>query len=242
MDNTHIIAHRGYSSIAPENTLPAFSHAINAKVDAIEFDIRMTRDGRFVVFHDETLERITNGKSKERIEDMTYAELQKHEVGSWFEKMYHGTHIPTLEEVLHLARGGIGLMIEIKKTPYSHKDFITKLLDILLRFEIVGPIWLGSFEHDIIEECRSQKCPWPLIGIVEKEEALHRFIQMKISHVAVDHAILSPYTVKELNSKGLKIWAWTVDDPLIAHTLKEHNVHGIISNNPKAILDDKTTA
>ena len=112
MTKPTVIAHRGFSAIAPENTLPAFQNAIDAGADMIEFDIRLTRDKQFIVIHDATLERTTNGRGI--VENHTLSELQTLDAGSWFGREFAGTVLPSLGETLSLCRNRILVNIEVK--------------------------------------------------------------------------------------------------------------------------------
>ena len=112
MTKPTVIAHRGFSASAPENTLPAFQSAIDAGADMIEFDIRLTRDKQFVVIHDATLERTTNGLGI--VENHTLSELQTLDAGSWFGRKFTGTVLPSLSETLDLCRNRILVNIEVK--------------------------------------------------------------------------------------------------------------------------------
>src|SRR5579862_6653271 len=102
MRNPWIIAHRGASGHAPENTLVAFQRAVQLGAGFIETDLHLTRDARFVAIHDPTLERTTNGTGKVR--DTTLAELRKLDAGMWFDRQFMGQRIPTLEDVLAFGR------------------------------------------------------------------------------------------------------------------------------------------
>src|SRR5487761_312238 len=108
------VAHRGGSALAPENTMAAFRHALTLPIDALELDVQMSRDGRVIVFHDETVERLTDGQGN--VLDLDLATLQildaaAHFAGGWPER----ERIPTLVEVLTLARkGNVRVCIEIK--------------------------------------------------------------------------------------------------------------------------------
>lgn len=107
-----ITAHRGYSSAAPENTLPAFQLAIDQGCERAELDVQMTKDGVVMVTHDTSLRRCTGRNVN--IYDLTFDEVRKLDAGRWFSAKYAGTKIPTLEEVLDLCKGRIQLNIEIK--------------------------------------------------------------------------------------------------------------------------------
>src|SRR5579872_628174 len=102
MRSPWIIAHRGASGHAPENTLAAFERAVALGVGFIETDLHLTRDARFVAIHDRTLERTTNGRGA--VHDFTLAELRELDAGLWFDRQFSGQRIPTLEEALDFAR------------------------------------------------------------------------------------------------------------------------------------------
>ncbi len=108
-----VVAHRGASGIAPENTLPAIDKALLAGADFIEIDVQLTRDRQVVLMHDETVDRTTNGKGK--IGEMTADQVAGLDAGSWFGAEFTGTKVPLLEEVVAHIGGRTGLLIEIKK-------------------------------------------------------------------------------------------------------------------------------
>ena len=121
-----VVAHRGFSGAAPENTLAAFRKAIEAGSDMIELDIQLSKDGKIVVIHDETLERTTDGQG--RVADRTFPEIRKLDAGSWFGSQFSGEKIPTLQEVLELAKGKVLVNIEIKNPAHGQYP-ITELAD-----------------------------------------------------------------------------------------------------------------
>ena len=107
-----VVAHRGCSGRAPENTIAAFEMALEQGSDMIECDVRLTKDEEVVVFHDRALDRTTNGKGP--VEQRTLEELKRLDAGSWFSSKFSGERIPTLSEVLHLLEGRAFLNIELK--------------------------------------------------------------------------------------------------------------------------------
>jgi len=107
-----VIAHRGASAYAPENTLASFSKAAELKADWFELDCHLTRDGQLAVIHDGSLERVAG--IKKTVPAMTLAEIKQADAGAWFSKDFAGERIPTLDEALALAKGRIGVYIEIK--------------------------------------------------------------------------------------------------------------------------------
>ncbi|MGL4971324.1 MAG: glycerophosphodiester phosphodiesterase family protein, partial [Cetobacterium sp.] len=109
----YILAHRGASGTAPENTIAAFKKAIIDGCDGFEFDVQQTKDGKLVVFHDWTLERTSNGKGYVR--EHTLDELKELDAGSWFGEEFKGEKIPTLEETLDLIPDNMLINIELKE-------------------------------------------------------------------------------------------------------------------------------
>ena len=123
-DMTDVIAHRGASAYAPENTLASFAKAIELKADWFELDVHLTKDGRVVVIHDGSLERVAG--IKKGVPEMTLAEIKQADAGAWFSKDFAGERIPTLDETLVLAKGRIGVYIEIKSDA-SDKALLGKM-------------------------------------------------------------------------------------------------------------------
>ena len=111
-DMVDVIAHRGASVYAPENTLAAFAKAMEMKADWFELDVHLTRDGQLAVIHDGSLERVAG--VKKHVSTLTLAEVKAADAGAWFSKDFTGERIPTLDEALTLAKGRAGVYIEIK--------------------------------------------------------------------------------------------------------------------------------
>ncbi len=120
-DDFTIIAHRGASAYYPENTLPSFDGAIAMGADMVELDVQLTSDKEVVVFHDEKLSRCTDGRG--RIADYTLAKLKKLDAGSWYDKDFKNTRIPTLAEALSVCKNKIAVNIEIKTEAVSRMFF-----------------------------------------------------------------------------------------------------------------------
>lgn len=151
----YLNSHRGYSTLFPENTLPAFEGALNAGTSTIEIDITMTTDNHIVVIHDPSVERTSNGKGY--VEAMTYAELFSLDFGSWFSPAFKGTRIMLLEEVLLWAmKKGVGLVVEAKQR--RRRDaFVVELSNLLKRMpKALGYIQLLAFDHALINQVKQR--------------------------------------------------------------------------------------
>lgn len=148
-----IVAHRGLSAAAPENTLAAFALAIEEGADAIEFDLRLTADGVLAVIHDATLNRTTNGRGKVR--EMRYGDIHKLSAGAWFDPRFAAERVPTLDEVFTLAHHRIGINIEIKEPPrHTQYDIVGKILNVAKKHHALQNILITSFYHEYIKRAK----------------------------------------------------------------------------------------
>lgn len=186
-----VIAHRGASAYAPENTLPAFRLAFEMGADYIEYDVQVTKDKQLVILHDETLERTTNveeifptrsrtdasdksGQKHWYIYDFTLAEIKKLDAGSWFDAKFKDTTIPTFQETLDIARGRAGHFIELKvPDEYNARGVDMERLTLaqLERYQKAtpkaqqarSPIIIQSFSaHGLQKIAFELKSRWPL--------------------------------------------------------------------------------
>lgn len=151
-----VIAHRGFSGIAPENTMAAFRKAIDAGADMFELDVLLSKDGRVVVIHDDTLERTTDGEGP--VSARTLEELRSLDAGSWFNPAFAGESIPTLEETLELAQDRILVNIEIKTeavTDEAHRGIVDKTLELVRRLEMMDQIVISSFDPRALAHARA---------------------------------------------------------------------------------------
>ena len=143
-------AHRGLSAHAPENTLYAFSDAIDAGANLIELDVQQTKDGVLVVMHDSSLRRTTGDKRS--IWEVDYDEIADLDAGSWFDPAYANARISTLEDVLRFVGGKVQLNIEIKPTKHNTDDLEQNVADLIAQYGYEDKCWvnlsitLGSFQ------------------------------------------------------------------------------------------------
>ena len=145
-----IYAHRGVSAHAPENTISAFLLAIEHGADGIEFDIKVTRDGKVIVLHDQTLQRTTTGSGD--FKNFTYDELRKLDAGSKFSTKYATEKLPTLEEVFEAVGNRIGINIELTNYATPGDDLIEKVAKILAAVKDTSKVMFSSFNWGNLEE------------------------------------------------------------------------------------------
>jgi len=234
----YIIAHRGASAELPENTLPAVKKAIELEVDFIEFDIRLSRDGIPVVFHDITTCRTANPGKRHIMTDLHFSDIRRLDAGKWFHIDYSGHQIPTLEEILRIPRGPIGLMIEIKEELVEPKLIARAVISTLKSYpqnEGSGPVIIGSFSPDILKEFQRLAPNLQLIGIIKNISKIPSFLKLQLNHVAIKHTRITQELVHDLKLKGIEVWSYTIDDPSEAKQLNDWGVCGIITNDPRKI-------
>lgn len=148
-----VIAHRGFSSRAPENTLVAIREAIAIGADMVEIDVTLSSDGEIVVIHDETLDRTTNGSGP--VSQHSLADLKKLDAGSWFDPWFENERIPTLSEVLTAVNGKILVNIEIKSEAVE-QGIAAKVIETIRRSAMNHQVVISSFSPTALQQVHSQ--------------------------------------------------------------------------------------
>ena len=234
-----IIAHRGFSGVAPENTLPAFQKALELGVDGIELDVHQSRDGKIIVIHDPTINRTTKGKGR-------VSDLDSGEISSF--------GIPLLVDVLKLVDGKATLYIEIKKGDSFYPEIEKNILDLIEAHKARSWCILHSFEKETlirIHQLDQKITLLQTLFVPALFSSLYfekTFDKNPVSHfrslegININHTALNPSLVKKIHRSGMKIIAWTVNDPDNIRRMMKLGVNGIISNFPdrvKKIRDEK---
>jgi glycerophosphoryl diester phosphodiesterase len=234
-----IIAHRGYSSRYPENTLIAFEEAIQSNVQMIELDVTLTRDRRLVVIHDETLERTTNGRG--RVADHTLAELKGLDAGSWFSERFSGETIPTLDEALAMIAGRAAVNIEIKPEAFEahHPDDAVErqVCRLLQRRRDRGDILVSSFDVRVLAEIARTVSP-PALGYLTmggvEGEIFDACQDIGAFSWNAHYRDLGRPQIEKAHASGLRVFAYTVNSPDGISALIEMGVDGIFTDEPEA--------
>ncbi len=206
----------------------SFRSAIAAGCDLIECDVHLSSDGRLVVIHDHTLERTTNGKGLVR--DHTAAELRKLDAGE-------GEKIPLLQEVVELALGKVGLVIEIKQVPPLYTGLEEKLLNMLRQLGAVSECAVVSFNHAAIHDLRKLE-PALQLGILEGARPMHPATLLREAGADVyspHWGATDPQVVKEVHDAGGAVAVWPVDDETAVAWCKFCKPDSVFSNRPKEV-------
>jgi glycerophosphoryl diester phosphodiesterase len=217
--------HRGNPAEHPENTMRSFRSAIAAGCDLIECDVHLSSDGRLVVIHDHTLERTTNGKGL--VGELTSAELRRLDAGQ-------GERIPLLQEVVELALGKVGLVIEIKQVPIQYPGLEDKLVAMLRQLGAMQECAVVSFHHPSIRQLRAME-PKLQLGILEGARPIDpaRMLREAGADVFSPHwGATDPQLVKEIHGAGGAVAVWPVDDAAAIAWCKFCKPDSIFTNRP----------
>ncbi|MGD7024910.1 glycerophosphodiester phosphodiesterase [Rossellomorea vietnamensis] len=234
---TLIVAHRGASALAPENTLSSFDTAVSLGADYIEVDVQMTKDGKLVAMHDVTVDRTTNGTG--RVKNLTFSELASLDAGSWFGPWFKGERVPSLESILDRYNGRNGILIELKH-PSIYPDMEEELAKILSnRLSSSEPppnLIVQSFDKQSIQEFHRLLPTVPTGLIVAASEYSSEEDMLAVdgflSFITPQSTLVDAGFMKQAKERNLNVFSWTVSDPGTARTLRNLNVNGIITNYP----------
>ncbi len=226
-----VIAHRGASRYAPENTLAAFRLAVAQHADAIELDAKLTRDGRIVIMHDSTVDRTTNGHGA--VHKMTWHDLQKLSAGG--EPNDPETAVPLLADVLQTVSDD--LMVNIELTNYaSPTDALPdKVADLITELGIQHRVWISSFNPLTLWRF-ARRMPDVPIGFLidERYPWLYRLIGRFIRHEAVEPplSLVHAQDVAQWHQQGKRVLVYTVNQAEDMRRLFQWNVDGIYTDDP----------
>jgi glycerophosphoryl diester phosphodiesterase len=230
-----VIAHRGASGHAPENTLAAFRRATALGASFIETDLQLSRDARFVAIHDDTVNRTTNGHGK--VHELTLADLRKLDAGSWFGSEFTGERIPTLDEILEFARkNDVVFYLELKPTGSWGGEH--SLIGALRQTGEVARTVVISFDPSVLEALRRIE-PTLMTGLLfegQIDQPLERAVEIGARQLAVRGDLVTPALLAEARKKDLQVVCWTVNQPAHMRMLIEAGVQGIMSDYPDRLV------
>jgi glycerophosphoryl diester phosphodiesterase len=227
----HRVAHRGYSAVAPENTLPALAAAARAGATFVEFDVRCTADGVPVVIHDRTVDRTTSGSG--RVWDLRADEVAELDAGSWFGPGHAGLRVPTLAEALEVLQPtGAELLLEIK--PPATLDEVKTVIAALAEFDLLERTVVQSFEADVMRKVR-QLAPEVRRGLLlfrfdAETVELCRELGVVFCNPSVADVLRGPETMAALAEAGVGVMPWTANDMTQWRALSEAGVAGLITD------------
>jgi glycerophosphoryl diester phosphodiesterase len=246
LKRTLVIAHRGFSSIAPENTLDSFQKAVIAGVDLVELDYHRTRDGRLIVIHDSTVDRTTdarkrwNGKGF-KVADHDFEKLRELEAGNWFKPPHPGLHLPELGEALDVIQKGSVALIERKAGNAA------ACIQLIRDENLLNKVVIQSFDWDYLRDYHAEEQTQILAALGPPGKRNGRKLTIEEKQLNADWcdeirdlgarvvawtSQLNRTSVRAAHKRGLKVFVYTIDDSTSANDLFGMSVDGIISNNP----------
>jgi len=243
-NHPHIIAHRGISGKAPENTLSAFSRAFETPgITMIELDVRISQDGQIIVLHDRTLQRTSTGNGAAH--NYTMTELRQFDAGSWFHPSFSRERIPTLAEVLRLARGRTWVNIELKGDFFFRASdvFVRRVVETVRKEGMEDFVLYSSFTHDLVARIRRME-PKAATGVIYNIYRDFGRSPSKLTgragasvFVCARHE-LRKSMIRDVRQHDLALYIYTLNSVQDVKKVIQLGVDGIISDN----ADDLVTA
>ena len=232
---TEVIAHRGASGTAPENTLPAFRRAEELGADMIELDVQLTRDGHPVVIHDRTLDRTTSGRGAVR--RRTLKEISGLDAGAWFGRAFADTRVPTLDQVF--ATVAIPINVELKAAGDDRLE--RRVLDTVTRAGALERVIFSSFDAASLARLRALSGDADLAVLwagrsVARAIALAGRVGARSLHLRTSRGVTS--AIAAGHAAGLAVRVWTVNAPAEFARLTDAGADGVFTDYPERFLQN----
>ncbi|MDQ7857919.1 MAG: glycerophosphodiester phosphodiesterase family protein [Armatimonadota bacterium] len=229
-----VIAHRGASGDAPENTLAAFGRARELGADGVELDVHLSADGEPVVIHDHRLERTTDGRGL--VGEQPLAVLRRLDAGRWFGEAFAGQRIPTLDEAL-ATLAGLRVIVELKNGPIYYPRIAARVAAVV-RASGHGRVTVSSFDHPALRDVR-QAAPELNTAVLFAARPVDPVRLAWDAGAVLLHpqwAFATADLVAAAHAAGLRVEAWTVDEPDWLRRVMAAGVDGIMTNYPARLL------
>ena len=225
---TEITAHRGSSRTAPENTIPAIEAAVEEMADSVEIDVQMTADGVVVLGHDASLKRVAGVNRS--IASMTFEELEKLDVGSWFSSEYAGTRIPSLSEVLELCSQKISLNIEIKYVG-KNSELPEKTAEMVREYGMENQCVITSANLSYLKRVK-EALPEIRTGYIISAAYGNFYSSEDVDFISIRSGFVTSALMQNAHEQGKAVYAWTVNTKSELERLTLLGVDGIITDRP----------
>lgn len=235
-----VIGHRGAAAYAPENTLSSIHAAADLGIEWVELDVKLTRDGTAIIFHDEELIRCTGAEGL--IKDLDWKDVQELDAGSWYGDSFIGERIPTLEEAINVILDrGLGFNLEIKPCPGREKETAEIALDVASRiWSEDGPMPLiSSFSHVSLETAMEMIQEWPRGFLIDEHHPEWRQIAEYLDAATINFNgnTATREEIEEYMELQKPLLAYTINEPEMARELMRWGVDGMFADNPDVIRE-----
>ena len=233
-----VIGHRGACGYAPENTIESIRTAADIGIKWVELDVMLTKDLFPIIFHDDELDRTTNGHGL--VKDFTWEDIRQLEAGSWYADSFAGIRIPSLEDAVEeIINLGLGLNLEIKPCPGFEKETAEVALDYLSRvWDDHDGLLISSFQYVSLETARDMAPDWTR-GLLLDEDWPENWIELAdyldVRTVNVNGNKVTREQVEAIIDQEKQVLAYTINDPQRARILQGWGVDAMFSDVPDVI-------
>jgi glycerophosphoryl diester phosphodiesterase len=227
-EDVTIIAHRGASGEAPENTMAAFEKAVADSTDWIELDVQENADDVVIVQHDSDFKRV--GRDDLKVWNATNEELRDLDVGSWFGPEFSDQRVPTLRQVLERAKGHVNVLIELKY--YGHDEQLeSRVVEIVEQTGMEPHIMLMSLKREQLSRAAALRPDWRrgLLNTV----SIGDLTRLDLNFLALNATAASLSQIRRAHARDMKVYVWTVDDPVQLSVMMSRGVDGVITDRPE---------
>lgn len=228
LSRTMIAAHRGYSAEAPENTISAFEAAIDNFADYVELDVQETRDGTVIVLHDSDLKRVAG--VKENVWSVDYGQIKFLDVGSWFSEEFAGETIPTLDEVMEMAKGRLKLNIEIKLTGHE-KNLEKSVVELIEKHEMEKECVVTSFQAEALKKVKSYNEDIKTGYILHVAYGDFSGVDYADA-LSINYSFATSALINDAHSSGKEVYVWTVNNADAINDMIQKGADMIITDDP----------
>ena len=235
-----VIGHRGAKAYAPENTLASIHVAADLGIEWVEIDVKLTKDGTAIIFHDDELDRCTNMSGL--VAQTDWETISELDAGTWFSESFMGEKIPTLEQALDvILQRNLGVNLEIKPCPGREKETAEVMLDIATRIwpDDKPPPLISSFSHVSLESALDMIPEWPRGMLMEEHLKNWKELAdyLEATTINVDGRKAQREEIEEYIDSRRPVMAYTINDPLLAQQLIRWGVDAVFSDNPDTIRE-----
>lgn len=230
---TRILAHRGASKYAPENTMAAFRLAYKTQAEGIETDVQLTKDNVPVLIHDENVRRTTDGSGF--VQGYTFEELRSLDAGSWFSKEYKGEKIPSLEELLDWIRDyPLFLHLELKTDVISYKNIERIVYDLLRKYNVLDRTFISSFNEESISIMKgiNPSVTTAFLTSTKMRKLFTYLASLPADDLHVKHTLLNRRFVHRCRKYNIPLRVYTVNRPALLRKCFRYECDGVFTDVP----------
>jgi len=242
LSNFKIVAHRGASGEAPENTFAAFKIAISSESDVIEVDVHQTKDGKVVIIHDDTLDRTTTGKGA--VSEKTYDDLIKLDAGSWFDAQYTNEKIPLFSDFLEFVNNKVEIIVEVKYGSHKYHDIETNVWSLIKSHNMINNTVVSSSRVTILNAFRLLSKDIRLGKILSPKELWRSLFQpdslmykqdiiKQVKEIHPHWSFVDAKFMEWAKSLNLAVIPWTINKERKIRVMIDRGAQGVITNYPK---------